>query len=86
MKLLNMTQWASVCKDHSPTIIRKKILDVGYPLLVNIWQSSICDIYWQMIPADIGFRRDTMTSGKPVKQDGPMMMEMSFFEMIKKGG
>lgn len=79
MKLLNMTEWSEVCKVHRPEHILEKPAAVGY------WRSSISEHYWKLIPAHWGFREDTLSwksGGRPVNQNGHMMMETTKFEEL----
>lgn len=72
MKLLNMNEWADVCKAHNPMMVMEK------PSATPYWRSSNSEHYWKLIPASWGFNEN----GE--KQNGHKMMETTLFEEISR--
>ncbi len=74
MKLLDMNEWAEICKIHHPFYILKKPAAIGY------WKSSISEHEWKLIPQGWGFFDHPPKGNKR----GHLMWETTLFERMNK--
>ncbi len=78
-RLFNMNEWGEICRVHSPKYMESKCY----------WRSSIAEIYWKLIPADLGLRKFQIEDGHIlgsacfIPQDGHKMFQFTYLDIVR---